>query len=131
MAEPFVCINPDEVRDFEYQNGIFKLGVLTKDVYARCTDTRSRKTFDMSYLAVKHGVKGHENLEFTNGAEVPFETEEVKGVTVVSEKTMSVYQSAGLVVALGNELMVPGTNLRIEQMLRQVVAEQSGAKEED
>ncbi len=104
-----VCISPDATREYQISGGVFQIGVLPKDVYAKIVEIQKGKAFDKLWLAVQYGIKGHENLAYEDGSAVPFKTaKDSKGREIVAEETLQIYLATGIVSELASEAIRKG-----------------------
>lgn len=110
-----VCINPDEIREYETGGGKFRIGVLTKDIASKVLAEINAKNFlEAHWLACRHGVKGHEGLAYADGTAVPFIMEkDAKGREVVAEKTLNVYLVSQVLIELGAEIVDRGAGPKV------------------
>lgn len=108
MGERLVCVRPGDTVDFEYGGGIFKVGIMPRDIYAKWLDlgqkqvkgkATGREIVEAQMLVVKHCVKGHSGLEFSDGSEVPFEKD---NQGLVAQATLDVYYATGILGPLAS-----------------------------
>lgn len=119
-----VCVNPASIRDYEAGGGVFKLGVLPKDIHMSLVQAGSNMKMEDLWKAVKYGVKGHSGLVFEDGTEVPFEAEtDGKKRVVVGEKTLEVYLHSRLIGELANELILKGSGPKVRERLAEAQRE--------
>jgi len=116
MSDRLVCTRPNATVDFEYQGGTFKIGILPRSIYAEFVEAGSKQLkgkmngadmLDLQFKIIKHSVKGHSGLVFSDGSEVPYNQDD-KGL--VAADTLDIYYSTGLLPDLFNRVVTGGDN---------------------
>ncbi len=108
-TERLVCVDPASTREYRIGGGVFRIGVLPRDIHGQVLELRKGRALDTLWLAARYGVKGHEGLSFEDGKPVPFNTEkDAKGREVVSEATLDVYRATGVLPEIASEVFMKG-----------------------
>jgi len=109
------CTDPNSTTEWEHEGGKFEIGLLPRSIYAKFMGVSAKFSADaekMNYEdlieaqmnVIRWAVKGHSNLAFSNGKEVPFNTEETeiggRKYTIVSDSTLDVYFATNIWSAL-------------------------------
>lgn len=98
-----VCINPNEITKWEFGGAEFDIGVLPRAIsrLILCDGKDPQQNLDNTFTIVKWGCKGHKNLPYGDGSEVPFtttkETLNGKEYDVVSEETLDMYHASDII----------------------------------
>lgn len=124
--EKLICVRPDHTVDFEYSGGVFKIGVLPRNIYAKYVDAGTKQLkgkmtgadmVDVQFDVVRYGIKGHSGLFFEDGEEVPFKTSKKRNgnevFEVVSDETLEIYYATGLLTALFGRLTAGDTDPKV------------------
>jgi len=126
MTERLIAVRSDETVEFEYKGVIFKIGVLPRNIYGKFTSVaaklnsgklRDGELFDVQWEVVRHGVKGHDGLCFSDGSDVPFKDQMHRGgngkTMIVSEETMDIYYASKLIDTLSANVVSGGASGKV------------------
>ena len=118
-----ICTRPDATRDFEYsKGGSFKIGVIPRDVKHRISQFFIKDEDGEAYAeAVRYGIKGHSDLAFEDGTEVPLKmTKDTKERDIVASETIDIYHATEILVPLGCECLNKGAAVKWDALQEKV-----------